>query len=179
MASMLKPNARIVCLIALVLFAHTTHAGISKADKIFMQRGLVIHGLCSPDNVMHLKTLTDCGFTGMTWPGKSNMKQLGPPPGIPWSKWMMGDDDRDVTDDERPYASNIVAFQFHDEQNLNDDKTLAIAKKWFEDMRPKCPNVILYTNQYGGLLTDPNMQRYIETCKPDMLSFDTYPIWET
>jgi hypothetical protein len=38
--------------------------------------------------------------------------------------------------------------------------------------------VILYTNQYGGLLTDPNFARYIQTCKPDMLSFDTYPMWE-
>jgi hypothetical protein len=179
MAAMFKSTVRIACFLALVVCAHVFGAEISKADKIFMKRGLVIHGLCSPDNVMHLKTLTDCGFTGVTWPGKSNMKQLGPPPGIPWSKWMMGDNDRDVTDEEKPYASNIVAFQFHDEQNLNDEKILGIAKKWFEDMRPKCPNVILYTNQYGGLLTDPNMQRYIETCKPDMLSFDTYPIWET
>ncbi len=44
---------------------------------------------------------------------------------------------------------------------------------------PRFPNVILYTNQYGGLLTDANMERYLKTCKPDMLSFDTYPMLES
>jgi hypothetical protein len=107
------------------------------------------------------------------------MKQLGPPPGAPWARWMMADNERGPTDEEKPYESSLVAWQFHDEQNLNDDKTLATAKKWFDEMRAKYPNVIRYTNQYGGLLTDANMARYIETCKPDMLSFDTYPILKT
>jgi hypothetical protein len=175
---MLKAVRKVILLFALICASSTFAAEISKADKIFMKRGLVIHALCFPDNVMHLKTLADCGFTGVTWPGKSNMKQLGPPPGIPWAKWMMNDNERDVAPEEKPYESNLVALQFHDEQNLNDDKTLANAKRWFDEMRGKFPNVILYTNQYGGLLTDANMQRYIETCKPDMLSFDTYPMWE-
>jgi hypothetical protein len=162
-----------------IFFAPICSAGeLSKADRLFIKNGLYIHALCFPDNLLHVQTLKDCGFTGVTWPGKSNMKQLGPPPGMPWCKWI-SDETEPVIEEEKPYESNLVALQFHDEQNLNDDKTLAAANKWFDDNRKRFPNVILYTNQYGGLLTDPNMQRYIETCKPDMLSFDTYPMWET
>jgi hypothetical protein len=160
-----------------LLFPARTHAEISKADRLFIKNGLYIHALCFPDNLLHLDTLKNCGFTGVTWPGKSNMKQLGAPPGLPWCRWVTEEDPAPSTE-EQAYSSNLVALQFHDEQNLNDDKVLATAKKWFDEMRKLHPSAILYTNQYGGLLTDANMQRYIETCKPDMLSFDTYPIWE-
>jgi hypothetical protein len=175
---MSQPFLRAGVSLGLLLLAAPVHAEISKADRLFMKNGLYIHALCFPDNVLHLNTLKECGFTGVTWPGKSNMKQLGPPPGLPWCRWLMNDDEMDVTAEERPYLSNLVALQFHDEQDLNSDKILVGAKKWFDEMRRRYPNVILYTNQYGGLLTDANMARYIETCRPDMLSFDTYPIWE-
>jgi hypothetical protein len=170
---------RFTALTLAFLFSVASRAeDLSKADRYFLQHGLAVHALCFPDQALHLKTLHDCGFTGVTWPGKSNMSQLGPPPGVPWCKWMTGDE-LALTPAEQPYAQNLIALQLRDEQNLNDDKTLAAAKKWFDEARHRFPNVILYTNQYGGLLTDPNMGRYIETCHPDMLSFDTYPIWET
>jgi hypothetical protein len=169
---------RIFCALAFLALAIPARAEMSKADQIFMKRGLVIHALCFPDNVMHLKTIQDCGFTGVTWGGPSANQKLAPPPGFPWSRWIQKDDDFALTPDEQPYASSCVALQFHDEQDLNSDKLLGIAKNWFEAMRPKFPNTILYTNQYGGLLTDKNFGRYIETCHPDMLSFDTYPMWK-
>ena len=152
---------------------------ISKADRLFMKNGLYLHALCFHDHLLHLDTLKAAGFTGVTWPFTSNMKQLGPPPGMPWCRWLNSDEEVTLTPTEVPYLGSLVALQLRDEQNLNDDATLAKAKKWFEIMRKRFPNVILYTNQYGGLLTDANMARYIETCKPDMLSFDTYPILET
>ena len=161
------------------LHAQTSAPAISKADRLFMKNGLYLHALCFHDHLLHPETLKACGFTGVTWPFTSNMKQLGPPPGMPWCRWLNSDEEITLTKDEIPYLNSLVALQLRDEQNLNDDATLAKAKKWFEVMRKRFPNVILYTNQYGGLLTDPNMQRYIETCKPDMLSFDTYPILET
>jgi len=166
-----------LCFLLLALATQSAQAELSKAEKIFVKRGLLVHALCFPDHILHPQTLTDCGFTGVTWPGASNLKQLGPPPGMPWCKWI-GEDEQ-LNDDEKAYESNLVALQLRDEQNLNDEKILALGKKWFDDNRKTHPNVILYTNQYGGLLTDANMQRYIQTCKPDMLSFDTYPIWET
>jgi hypothetical protein len=92
---------------------------------------------------------------------------------------VTSDQEVTVTPQEQPYVSNLVALQLRDEQNLNDEKVLAAAKSWFEETRKRYPNAILYSNQYGGLLTDANMARYIQACKPDMLSFDTYPILET
>ncbi len=163
-----------------VLIAPPARGEISKADRLFMQNGLYVHALCFQGCLLHLDTLRECGFTGVTWASStSDLKQLGPPPGIPWCLWVGSDDEMRLAPEDKPYEPSLVALQFHDEQNLNDDKALAIAKKWFDVNRKLYPNVILYTNQYGGLLTDPNMSRYIETCKPDMLSFDTYPIWET
>jgi hypothetical protein len=98
---------------------------------------------------------------------------------LPWCKWLSSEEETSLAPEEIPYLDNLVALQLRDEQDLNSDDKLAKAKKWFEVMRKRFPNVILYTNQYGGLLTDANMARYIETCHPDMLSFDTYPILET
>jgi hypothetical protein len=169
---------RVVCMLVLAATALPARGEISKADRVFMKRGLVIHALCFPDNAMHLKTIKDLGFTGVTWAGPSANQKLAPPPGFPWSRWLQKDNEFALTADEQPYASTCVALQFHDEQDLNSDKLLAIAKTWFETMRPKFPSTILYTNQYGGLLTDAHFGRYIETCHPDMLSFDTYPMWK-
>jgi len=172
------PRMRVLALLILLFASLPARGEISKADRIFMKNGLYIHALCFDDHLLHLPTLKDCGFTGVTWPFKSNMSQLGPPPGIPWCRWTTSDEEFDITSEEKPYESNLVALQLRDEQNLNDEKTLAAAKKWFDEARKRHPNIILYTNQYGGLLTDANMARYIDTCHPDMLSFDTYPMWE-
>jgi hypothetical protein len=165
--------------VAILLLAVPARGEVSKADRLFMKNGLYMHALCFDDHLLHLETLKKCGFTGVTWPFKSNMKQLGPPPGLPWCRWTTSDEEVTVTAEEKPYVSNLVALQLRDEQDLNDPKVLAAAKKWFEETRKRHPDIILYTNQYGGLLTDANMARYIETCKPDMLSFDSYPILET
>ncbi len=143
MARVMKHNARftqmLLFALASLLAAAPTRAQVSKADRLFMKHGLYIHALVFPEDLMHLKTLQDCGFTGVTWPGKSNMKELGPPPGIPWATWLVKDDQPPISAEEQPYASNLIALQFHDEQNLNDEKTLAIAKKWFDEMRRASP----------------------------------------
>lgn len=166
-------------LLALCLVATPARAQVSKGDRFFIKHGLRMHALCFHDHLLHLDTLKNCGFTGVTWPFQSNMKQLGPPPGVPWCRWVNSDEEVTVTDEERPYLPNLVALQLRDEQNLNDENVLAAAKKWFAETRKRHPDILLYTNQYGGLLTDANMARYIEACKPDMLSFDTYPLLET
>ena len=101
-----------LCVLVTCLLTRPTRAEIPKADRIFMKRGVFLQALCFPDNVMHVETLKECGFTGDTWPGKSNMKQLGPPPGIPWCRWLMKDDEFDITPEEKPYESNLVALQF-------------------------------------------------------------------
>src|SRR4051812_37117172 len=74
-------------LLAILFIAMPARAEISKGDRIFMKRGLFMHALCFHDHLLHLDTLKNCGFTGVTWPFTSNMKQLGPPPGLPWCRW--------------------------------------------------------------------------------------------
>src|SRR5438552_1372341 len=163
---------RTIILLAILVFSFSARGEISKADSLFMKNGLYMHALCFHDHVLHPKTLTDCGFTGTTWGFKTNPQQMAELRGLPWCKWV--EDGEPVAAEDHPFESSLVALQFHDDQDLNSDKILANAKQWFEQMRPRFPKTILYTNQYGGLLTDANMQRYIQTCKPDMLSFDTY-----
>src|SRR5438552_15324320 len=85
--------------------AAPAHAEISKADRLFMKNGLYMHALCFHDHLLHLKTLKDCGFTGVTWGFVSNMKQLGPPPGMPWCRWL-NDENSAVTPEEQPSAPN-------------------------------------------------------------------------
>src|SRR5690242_12644799 len=110
---------RIAPLFALLIFAAPLRAAeISKADRLFMKNGLYIHALCFHDHLLHLETLKGCGFTGVTWPFKSNISQLGPPPGIPWCRWVNSDEEINVTAEERPYLPNLVALQLRDEQNL-------------------------------------------------------------
>jgi hypothetical protein len=176
---MMTPHTKLV-LLTLILASLPAPAyaadELSKADRLFLKTGLVMNALCSWDCALHPKTVIDCGFTGTIWNSKTNLEQLASLKGLRWCKWV--DDGQPLTPEEQKFSSTLVALQFHDEQNLNSDKILAGAKQWFEQMRPRFPNVILYTNQYGGLLTDANMARYIKECRPDMLSFDTYPMWK-
>src|SRR5436853_7905872 len=124
---------RTIILLAIVVLSLRARGEISKADRLFMKNGLSMHALCFHDHVLHAKTLTDCGFTGTTWGFKTNPKQMAELGGLPWCKWL--EDGEPLATEELPFASSLVALQFHDEQNLNDDKVLANAKKWFEQMR--------------------------------------------
>src|SRR3954447_10870572 len=121
---------RSICVsLALLVLSAPVRGELSKADRLFMKNGLYIHALCFEDHLLHLETLKNCGFTGVTWPFKSNMKQLGPPPGLPWCRWVTSDEEVTVTPAEEPYLPRLVALQLRDEQNLNDDNVLAAAKK--------------------------------------------------
>src|SRR3954467_12573694 len=116
MAARMKIAYFIIPLIFLPALAAAA-AEISKADRIFMQRGLVIHALCFWDHLLHPKTLTDCGFTGTTWAFKTNPEQMTQLRGLPWCKWAQCGEP--LTAEEIPFAPSLVALQFHDEQNLN------------------------------------------------------------
>src|SRR5947199_7667227 len=110
---MRNATARVVLTALLLLIALPARsAEISKADRLFMKNGLYMHALCFHDHLLHLSTLKECGFTGVTWPFTSNMKQLGAPPGLPWCKWV--NDGDPLTPEEKPYAASLAALQFHD-----------------------------------------------------------------
>lgn len=147
---------------------------LSKGHRILLQRGLVLQGMVTKDDVFHLDTYKAAGFTSLCWIWDSNIQWLGPAPGFPWARWI-GGPDRMPSGDESAYAENLVALQLSDEQDLNDPAVRASMASWYEQIRPQYPDTILYCNSYGGQLTNPSLDDFIRTSRPDMLSFDTYP----
>ena len=148
---------------------------LDKGHRILIERGLQIQALVFNDLPFDLKQLKAANFTAVNWGWASKMSLLGPPPGFVWTRWIKGAEETGLTPAEQPYASNLIALALADEQNLNDAPVRDAAARWFETVRPKFPNAILYTNQYGGQVTNENMGAYMAACKPDMLCFDTYP----
>jgi hypothetical protein len=165
---------RIAVAAILLLASAVPEAELDKGHRILLERGLQIQALVFWDCAFDLKQMKSAGFTTVNWGWKSRMEWLGPPPGIAWSRWLKNEE-TDLPADEQPYASNAVSLSLADEQDLNKPEVREAAKRWFDAMRPRFLNTILYTNQYGGQVTNEGMGAYMSACKPDMLSFDTYP----
>ena len=149
-------------------------AELDKGHRILLQRGLQIQALVFWDSPFDLKQMESAGFTSVNWGWQSKMERLGKPPGIAWTRWMKNEE-TDLPAEEQPYGSNAIMLSLADEQDLNKPEVREAAKKWFDAMRPRFLNTILYTNQYGGQVTNEGMGAYMSLCKPDMLSFDSYP----
>ena len=165
--------------VAALLISATLHsvaraAELDKGHRILLQRGLQIQALVFWDCAFNLKQMQSAGFTCVNWGWKSRMEWLGQPPGIPWSRWLKNEE-TDLPPEEKPYAQNAIMLSLADEQDLNKPEVREAAKKWFDAMRGKFPDTILYTNQYGGQVTNEGMGAYMSLCKPDLLCFDTYP----
>lgn len=80
-----------------------------------------------------------------------------------------------VPDALLPYVKNAVSFCFGDEQGYSTGEVDKL-KKWFAYTRERFPAVILHTNnrthdEWGNL---DNLHYYIQTAKPDMLTWDDY-----
>jgi hypothetical protein len=170
---------RLVIALNLLFAACAFAATISKAERVFIEHGLQIHALAFVDDPFHLNTLKNCNFTGVNWGFKPHAKAHGKPPGeVLWNYWTSSESETELNPEAQPYAPKLIALQLRDEQDMNNPEVRAAATKWFETARKNFPNTILYSNQYGGQVTNENMTKYWETCHPDMLSFDTYPLLE-
>jgi hypothetical protein len=158
----------------------TSQPALSKAERIFIERGLQIHGLGFEDSPFSVATLKGANFTGVNWGWKPKPDAMGKPPGeVYWNYWTSSENETSLAPESQPYAAKLVALQLRDEQDMNNPDGRAAAARWFEIARKNFPNTILYTNQYGShQFTSENMLKYWEACKPDMLSFDTYPMLE-
>jgi hypothetical protein len=156
---------------------HQPRAALDKGHRILIERGLQIHALVFVEDPFELKTLQESNFTGVNFAWKSDVAKLGPPPGFTWSRWSAGGEKHETAlqPGERPYARSLIAWACADEENLNDPAMREKVAGWFAATREKFPETILYTNQYGGQVTNENLNAYIESSRPDMLSFDTYP----
>jgi hypothetical protein len=155
---------------------------VPKGFQILINQGLQVQGMATNYDPFHLSTYQAANYSSVNWVWDSNVSAQGPAPGsISWSRWV-----RDhYTTDQKPemppigaesgYMSKLISLSLGDEPNLNDDATRTYYVNWFNSVRAAYPNTILYTNNYGGQLTDTALGDFITRAKPDMISFDSYP----
>src|SRR5207244_5605425 len=159
-------------------------------------RGFQLQGLVTKDNGFHLTpvprvpddgTLTggylDIGYNTVNWlyastnNPNSNVTALGSAPGIPWSRWVDQEANMPPLGSEGPYMSNLVSLSLADEHDLNNQSVRDADVAWFNraTANPAYANTILYTNSYGGQVTDGALIDFTSRAQPDMMSFDNYP----
>lgn len=168
--------------LAVVLFAcpaSLTAQTIDKGHRILLEHGLQFQGMVATYDPFHLGTFRDANFTTVSWIWNSADSWLGDPPGFPWARWVGNESQMPFNAEEAPYAANLLALQLGDEQNLNDPAIRAGMAAWYDNVRPRFPDTILYSNSYGGQVNDANLGAFITAARPDMLSFDTYPFTPT
>src|SRR5688500_4577112 len=72
---------------AILSLLPTSHAQVSKANQILINRGFQVQGLASMNDAFHLTTLSNANYTTLQWLWDSNPSLMGPAPGFPWSRW--------------------------------------------------------------------------------------------
>jgi hypothetical protein len=151
---------------------------MSKGHEILVRRGLQIQGMVTRDDVFHLNTYTNAGYTSIHWLWESNPSQMGTAPGYPWSRWAGDETKVPPLGGESLYMSQLITLQLGDEWNLNDPALRTRAVNWFNAIRNKFPTTIVYMNNFGGQVGDAELADFTARAKPDMLCFDTYP-WKS
>jgi hypothetical protein len=159
-------------------YAEVSNAQLSKGHRLLLDWGLQIQGMVTRDDVFHLSTFTNGGFTSVNWLWQSSPPLLGPPPGLPWSRWVDVEGNMPgppAWPNESPYIPSLLSLQLADEWDLNSDSIRTRAVNWFNSVRTNWPNTLLYGNNWGGQVADGALGDFIARAKPDMLCFDQYP----
>jgi hypothetical protein len=153
-------------------------AQLSKGHLILIKRGLQVQGMVTRDDVFHLQTYTNAGYTAIHWLWASSPSQMGTAPGFPWSRWVSSESDMPPVGSEGPYMPQLVTLQLGDEWNLNDAALRTRAVNWFNAIRSNFPNTVVYMNNFGGQVGDSQLADFWTRARPDMLCFDAYP-WKS
>jgi hypothetical protein len=155
---------------------------LSKGYQLLLDRGIQLQGMVTQDDVFHLSTYQDIGYTSVDWLYSSNVpnsdvSRLGAAPGFPWSHWVSDQDHMPPQGNEAPYMSQCIGLALVDEQNLNDPAARDRMVTFFQNVQnnPTYTKTLLYTNNYGGQVSDAALADFFNRAKPDMLFFDTYP----
>ena len=164
--------------------------GLSRGHNILLQRGLQIQALSfiptnPPASGIFNPSLWDQShFTTIHfWHGTytSTANAYGYPadrmPAAPGPAWGMTDYGKpgDLHTSADPYASQLVSYQYGDEQDVTTAAEVATLQSAMALMHANHPNAITYTNQWGTQHTSAQIQTYMRQVQPDMLCFDTYP----
>ena len=102
--------------------------GLSRGHSILLDRGLQIQALSWPGiaGSFDFNRWEESNFTTVhIWGGYSLADVMPGPMGVPWSGWTNGSGVFDHPVVDYPYASDAVAFQFRDEQDITDVNELA------------------------------------------------------
>ncbi|MGZ4963524.1 MAG: hypothetical protein ACXWC8_13295, partial [Limisphaerales bacterium] len=151
------------------------HAQISKGHQILINRGFQVAGNVSPSDPFHLNTFSNANYTTMFWMWDRVPSEMGTAPGFPWGSWIRSIDEMPPLTGESPYLSQTVMLQLGDEWNLNDDATRTQLVNWFTTVQSNWPNAILFHNNYGSQVGDPQLFDFYSRAHPDMLCCDSYP----
>ena len=165
-------------LVVVVLAASVAHAAeLPKGHRLLIEHGFQIQGMATKDDVFHLDTYRNAHYTAINWLWDADVSKHGPAPGFPWARWV-GDESQmppRAGTNEQAYMPRLVALSLGDEKDLNDPKVREPYIAWFNNVRAKYPNTILYANNFGGQVNDAALGDFTARAKPDMLCFDTYP----
>ena len=159
-------------------------ANLDKGHRVLIENGLQIQAqsFYQPQD-LGLESYTfdpqpylAANYTGINWhyrPADTSFAAAHPQ--FPWARWTTAEAaETALTPAELPYAAKFVAFQFGDEQSLDDPGFRAACASWFTAARPNFPNTILYTNQLAFNATPANIFAYMNESRPDMMFMDSY-----
>ncbi len=154
-------------------------ADLSRGHYLLIEKGLQLQAYIYPEafGSFNLSNWNNSYFTTVntTW-NPYNSAYLPAAPGIPWARVLNAFAEMDITGSEVPYLSNLVSLQLGDEQTLTSE-TISGFATFMSRLKVKHPDVIFYSNQWGYGATVEQLQTYMQTAKPDMLMFDTYPFY--
>lgn len=163
-------------------------APLSRQDRVFLERGLR-HGAWVMQEEMGWapspELFRDSDFTDPTWYDAPLwhgplMEGLSD---VPWSATkgprgfhLDGSEevpDQILTGTQKERADDLFTYCFGDEDNFSE-ALLAHLAELFPLLRREAPDALLHTNQYAFQWTDDQMKRFMQACRPDLLTFDSY-----
>ena len=78
-----------------------------------------------------------------------------------------------LKEDQKPHTDTLYFATIGDEEGYSDALVDGISE-WFDLTRNKYPDVLVSTNQYGYQWSESQMRHYIQTARPDFITFDHY-----
>ncbi|GAA3129982.1 hypothetical protein JOF29_007224 [Kribbella aluminosa] len=73
----------------------------------------------------------------------------------------------------RADRDNFFSACFGDEERYSED-LVGWLKQYYDLLREQSPDTLVYNNQWTNEWTDDQLRHYIQTCHPDLLSWDRY-----
>ena len=177
----------ICTLLATIITVAPAQAGMTFGHQVLLEKGLQIETLCMPSYIINdggafnLNLYKEANFTTINlWHGSNYdyFANRGVLPGgansLPFSHLV----NNTTTSATANYTSNLVRLQYGDEQDLVPSSYPGYAST-IATLKQKYPNTIVYMNNdekhYYSSSSLSELNNFVQTVRPDMLSFTCYP----